>query len=134
LFVRAQFSFGYFAGYYLFVMIAGYLWLNNFTELEYNHRLSGLSAAASAVAFLLPALYQPTMPRLLTLSPQTFERLLGCIILIGTAATVGAYYNFRLVSLGEIYRYRDAEPNWSSSQRRACDFLTDQDVGYYYIN
>jgi hypothetical protein len=109
LFVRARFSFGYFVGYYLFVMIAGYLWLNNFTELEYNHRLSGLSAAASAVAFLLPALYQPTLPRLLTLSPQTFERLLGCIVLIGAAAAaIGAYYNFRLVSLGEIYTYRDA--------------------------
>ncbi|MGY3343475.1 MULTISPECIES: hypothetical protein [unclassified Bradyrhizobium] len=109
LFLRAQFSFGYFGGYYLFVMIAGYLWLNNFTELDYNHRLSGLSAAASAVAFLLPALYQPTLPRLLTLSTHTFKRLLGCIVLIGvTALVIGAHYNFRLVSLGEIYTYRDA--------------------------
>lgn len=109
LFVRARFSIGFFAGYYLFVMVAGYLWLNTFTELDYNHRLSGLSAAASAVAFLLPALYQPNLPRLLTLSPQAFERLLGCIVLIGAAAAaIGAYYNFRLVSLGDIYTYRDA--------------------------
>jgi len=109
LFARARFSFGYFAGYYLFVMIAGYLWLNNFSEFGYNHRLSGLSAAASAVAFLLPALYRPSLPRLLTLSPQAFERLLGGIVLIGAAAAaVGAYYNFRLVSLGDIYTYREA--------------------------
>ncbi|MET4221811.1 hypothetical protein ABIB06_005399 [Bradyrhizobium sp. LB8.2] len=109
LFVRARFSFGYFAGYYLFVMIAGYLWLINFTELDYNHRLSGLSAAASAAAFLLPALCQPTLPRLLNLSTQTFERLLSCIVLTGAAvAAVGAYYNFRLVSLGDIYTYREA--------------------------
>ncbi|MCK1303459.1 hypothetical protein IVB33_39345 [Bradyrhizobium sp. 24] len=109
LFVRARFSFGYFAGYYLFVMIAGYLWLNNFTEFDYNHRLSGLSAAASAVAFLLPALHQPTLPRLLELSPQALERLLGWIVLIGAAvAAIGAYYNFRLVSLGDIYTYREA--------------------------
>lgn len=108
LFVRAGFSFGYFVGYYLFAMIAGYLWLNIFSEFGYNHRLSGLSAAASAVAFLVPALYQPTLPRLLTLSPQAFERLLAFIVLIGAAvAIIGAYYNFRLVSLGDIYRYRD---------------------------
>lgn len=107
-FARARFSFGYFAGYYLFVMIAGYLWLNSFSEFGYNHRLSGLSAAASAVAFLLPALYQPTLPRLLTLSPQAFERLLAVIVLIGAAAAIiGAYYNFRLVALGDIYTYRD---------------------------
>lgn len=109
LFARARFSFGYFAGYYLFVMIAGYLWLNNFSEFGYNHRLSGLSAAASAAAFLLPALYQPTLPRLLTLSPHAFERLLAAIVLLGAvAAAIGAYYNFRLVSLGDIYVYRDA--------------------------
>jgi len=109
LFARARFSYGYFAGYYLFIMIAGYLWLNNFTEFDYNHRLSGLSAAISAVAFLLPALYQPNLPRLLTLSPQAFERLLGCIVLFGAAAAaIGAYYNFRLVSLGDIYTYRDS--------------------------
>ncbi|MGY8683048.1 hypothetical protein Q2941_35535 [Bradyrhizobium sp. UFLA05-153] len=109
LFARARFSFGYFVGYYLFVMIAGYLWLNSFSEFGYNHRLSGLSAAASAVAFLLPALYQPTLPRLLTLSPQAFERLLALIVLIGAAvAIVGAYYNFRLIALEDIYRYRDS--------------------------
>ncbi|WP_249140223.1 hypothetical protein [Bradyrhizobium manausense] len=109
LFARARFSFGYFVGYYLFVMIAGYLWLNSFSQFGYNHRLSGLSAAASAVAFLLPALYQPTLPRLLTLSPQAFERLLTWIVLIGAAvAVIGAYYNFRLVSIGDIYRYREA--------------------------
>ncbi|MDN3277271.1 hypothetical protein QWJ07_23610 [Frankia sp. RB7] len=115
LFARARFSFGYFAGYYLFIMIAGYLWLNNFSDFVYNHRLSGLSAAASAVAFLLPALYRPTLPRLLTLSPQAFERLLNCIVLIGAATlAIGAYYNFRLVSLGDIYTYRETltAPTW----------------------
>lgn len=108
LFARARFSFGYFAGYYLFIMIAGYLWLNNFSEFAYNHRLSGFSAAISAVVFLLPALYQPTLPRLLTLSPHAFERLLAAIVLLGAvAAAIGAYYNFRLVSLADIYVYRD---------------------------
>ena len=108
LFVRASFSFGYFVGYYLFVMIAGYLWLNTFSEFGYNHRLSGFSAAASLVAFLVFALYQPTLPRLLTLSSRDFERLLGCLVLIGAAiAAISACYNFRLVSIEDIYRYRE---------------------------
>jgi hypothetical protein len=33
------------------------LWLGRFTDLNYNSPLAGLSAAASAVAFLLPALF-----------------------------------------------------------------------------
>lgn len=108
MFARAQFSFGYFAGYYLFLMIGGYLWLNSFSQFGYNHRLSGLSAATAAAAFLLPALYQPTVPRLLTLSPQAFERLLTLILPFGAAVVaIGACYNFRLVSLEEIYTYRD---------------------------
>jgi len=49
LFVFAEFSFGYCIGYYFYMMVAGYLWLNHFSEFGYNHRLSALSAAASAV-------------------------------------------------------------------------------------
>ena len=51
LFVFARFSFGYFAGFYLYTMILGYLWLNCFTDLNYDHRVAGLSAAVSAAAF-----------------------------------------------------------------------------------
>jgi hypothetical protein len=57
LFILTDFSFGYLTGFFFFTMILGYLWLNCFTDLNYNHRLAGLSAAASAVAFLLPALF-----------------------------------------------------------------------------
>src|ERR1700712_646048 len=54
-FCFARFSFGYLVGFYFYTMIAGYLWLNCFTDLNYDHKLAGLSAAVSAVAFLLPA-------------------------------------------------------------------------------
>ena len=56
-FVYADFSFGYFVGFYLYTMVVGYLWLNSYSEFVYNHHLTGLSAAASAVAFLLPVLF-----------------------------------------------------------------------------
>src|SRR4051812_25057726 len=48
LFIFAEFSFGYFIGYYFYMMITGYLWLNHFSEFDYNHLLAGFSAAASA--------------------------------------------------------------------------------------
>src|SRR4051812_23246107 len=57
LFTLGQFNFGYFVGFYFYTMVLAYLWLNCFTDLKYNHRLAGLSAAVSAVAFLLPALF-----------------------------------------------------------------------------
>src|ERR1700722_12415557 len=57
LFVRATFSFGYFAGFYFFTMVLGYLWLNCFSGRNYDHWIGALSAVVSAIAFLLPALF-----------------------------------------------------------------------------
>jgi hypothetical protein len=84
-FVLADFSFGYLVGFFFFTMILGYLWLNCFTDLNYDHRLAGLSAAASAVAFLLTSI------------------LILCIATIA----IGAIYNFRIVALENIYDYRE---------------------------
>ena len=107
-FLFARFTFGYFVGFYAYTMILGYLWLNTFTDLHYDHRLAGLSAAASAVAFLLPALFisQP-IRQISTMTPRSFDRLLTCVLLLSAATlAVGASYNFRLVSLHEMYEYR----------------------------
>ncbi len=57
LFAFADFSFGYFVGFYFYTMVVGYLWLTCFSDFDYNRQLAGLSAAASALAFLLPALF-----------------------------------------------------------------------------
>ena len=110
LFVIAEFSFGYFIGFYLFTMVLGYLWLNVFSSSIYNHKLSGLSAAVSAIAFLIPALFiRSPLPQVWTLSPKAFDRLLDVILLIGAAtAAIGATYDFRLVTIEQIYDYRDA--------------------------
>jgi hypothetical protein len=109
-FVFARFSFGYFVGFYFYSMIAGYLWLNCFTDLNYDHRLAGLSAAVSAAAFLLSALFVSLpIPRVYVLSQRGFDRLLTLILVlaIGTIAA-GATYNFRFVALTKIYDFRDA--------------------------
>ena len=110
LFVAARFSFGYFTGFYFYTMILGYLWLNCFTDLDYDHLSAGLSAAASAVAFLLAALFVPLpIPRLDALSPRGFDLLLTFLLLLAVATiAIGASYNFRIVALTDIYNFRDA--------------------------
>jgi hypothetical protein len=109
LFVFARFSFGYFAGFYFYTMILGYLWLNCFTDLNYDHRMAGLSAAASAVAFLLPALFiSSPLRQAYVLSAEAFDRLLSSILVLGVATcALGAIYNFRLVAVEDIYPYRE---------------------------
>jgi hypothetical protein len=107
-FLFARFSFGYFVGFYSYTMILGYLWLNSFTDLQYDHRLAGLSAAVSAVAFLLPALFisQP-IRQIITMTPRSFDRLLTWLLILSAATlAVGASYNFRLVSLHDMHEYR----------------------------
>jgi hypothetical protein len=109
LFAFADFSLGYFVGFYFYSMVAGYLWLNFFSDFSYNHQLSGLSAAASAVAFLLPVLFiSAPIRQVRPISAEAFDRLLMLILLLAFA-TVGfaASYNFRFVGIDDIYDYRD---------------------------
>jgi hypothetical protein len=55
-FLGREFSFGYILAYYFYVLIVGFLWINQFTILEYDRLLAGVSAAGSFVAFCIPAL------------------------------------------------------------------------------
>src|SRR5713226_1096181 len=109
LFTFADFSFGYLVGFYLYTMVLGYLWLNCFSDFDYDHRLFGLSAAVSAIAFLLPALFITSpIPQIYTMSATAFDRLLTLILLLAVPTiAVGAAYNFRLVSIEQIYDFRD---------------------------
>jgi hypothetical protein len=108
-FAFAEISFGYFLGFYFYTMILGYIWLNHFSEFSYNHRLTGLSAAASAVAFLLPALFIRLPARQFwIMSSRAFDRLLSFILLLAAATVVvGASYNFRFVAVDDIYTFRN---------------------------
>jgi hypothetical protein len=109
LFTFGGFSFGYFVGFYFYTMVLGYLWLNCFTDLKYNHRLGGLSAAVSVVAFLLPALFiSSPLGQVYALSARAFDRLLTFILLLAVATlAAGAVYNFRLVAFQDIYDFRN---------------------------
>src|ERR1700722_3394252 len=41
LFAFANFSFGYFVGFYFYMMVLSYLWLGCFSDLQYDHWLAG---------------------------------------------------------------------------------------------
>jgi hypothetical protein len=115
-FAFSRFSFGYFLGFYFYTMILGYLWLVEFSKFHYDHTLASVSAFASAVAFLVPALFitSPIRQRLI-LSARAFDNLLSCILILAAAViAAGAFHNFRLVGLGDIYSFRSELefPGW----------------------
>jgi hypothetical protein len=109
LFVFARFSVGYFVGFNLFTMLLGFIWLNCFSKFNYDHTLAGLSAAASAVLFLLPTLLiTAPVTQVFALSPRAFEHLLKFILALAIGTIVAAsFYNFRIISIGHIYDFRN---------------------------
>jgi hypothetical protein len=109
LFVFARFSFGYFVGFYLYTMVLCFIWLSCFTKYNYDYRLAGLSAAVSMLLFLLPALLiNAPVKQVFALSSQTLEYLLRLVLALSLITIAGAsIYNFRLVSLGRIYDFRN---------------------------
>ena len=87
-------------------MILGYLWLNSFSDRQYDHEPAALSAAASALrSFCLPL--STPIHQMREMTPKSFDRLLMCIFMVSTATiAVGASYNFRPVTLDRMYEYR----------------------------
>jgi hypothetical protein len=109
-FAFGRFSFGYLLAFYFYGMIAGYLWLVDFATSHYDHRLGAASAFVSAVAFILPALFISPPVRLWpVLSERALDRLLVLILILAAAIIgFGAFANFRLVGVGQVYNFRDA--------------------------
>ena len=108
LFTFARFSFGYFVGFYFSSMFVGYLWLSYFSDYTYDRRTALLSAVASAVVFILAALFITSPIRQIgTMSLRTFDRLLALILLLCLATVaVGASYNFRIADPGDVSSLR----------------------------
>jgi hypothetical protein len=109
LFVVARFSVGYFIGFSLFTMVLGFVWLNTFSKFNYDHQLAGFSAAASTALFLLPALLvNAPVKQVYVLSPRALDYLLKLILVLALGTIVAAsFYNFRLVSVRQIYDFRN---------------------------
>ncbi|MGY4178311.1 hypothetical protein ACVIHH_003602 [Bradyrhizobium sp. USDA 4518] len=108
LFAIVRFSFGYLVGFYFYIMILGYLWLREFSLLDYDHSLALASIVLSGFAFLAPALFiTAPLRQTVVMSERTF-RMLPSTILIASAAIIGAssLYHLKLVDLSEMYKYR----------------------------
>jgi hypothetical protein len=108
LFTAAEFSFGYFVGFYLYTMIIGFTWLSSFSVFNYDHAMARVSAAASLLFFLLPALLITSpIASVYRMSTKTFERLPQLILLVSAAViAAGSANNFKFVGLDEMYRFR----------------------------
>jgi hypothetical protein len=110
LFTLGRFSFGYFLGFYFYTMTFGYLWLVAFSKFPYNHTLAAASAFASALAFLVPALFitSPIKQRFVLSSARALDNLLSAILVLAVAViAAGAANSFRLASLADIYHLRE---------------------------
>jgi hypothetical protein len=116
LFAFSSFSFGYVVGFYFYTMILGYLWLAPFSKFQYDHTSASVSAFVSALAFLVPALFITSpIKQSFVLSARALDNLLSGILIFAAAViAVGAFYNFRLVGVGEIYSFRGGLefPRW----------------------
>lgn len=108
IFIFARATFGYFCGFYLFTMTAGYLWLNAFSKFQYDHFIAAVSAILSCAALLVPALLITSpFARPGRLSERAFERLVAALVLFSLAVSISAaMYGFRLVGIDNIYQYR----------------------------
>src|SRR5262249_21391263 len=103
------FSFGYVVGFGLYTVVLGYLWLAKFSQLDYDHTLGAFSVLVSGLAFLVPALFM-TLPirQRFVLSAAALDRLVSFILIFACAALATAtFYNFRIVGLSDIYKFRD---------------------------
>ncbi|KWV52112.1 hypothetical protein AS156_11125 [Bradyrhizobium macuxiense] len=107
-FVFARFSFGYFIGFYFAAMIAGYLWFSFFSSRTYDHSAARISAIASIIAFLLPALFvSGPFSRAKSISIVTFDRIVAALFLLSAVTVViAATYNFKIVSPTDASRLR----------------------------
>jgi hypothetical protein len=116
LFTYGRFSFGYVLGFYFYTMILGYLWIVEFSKFHYDHTLTAVSAFASGLAFLVPALFiTAPIRQWFVLSPRVLDNLLSLILILAAAVIVsGAFYNFRLVGFVDIDSIRDEFefPGW----------------------
>jgi hypothetical protein len=108
LFAGGRPSLGYFLGVHFYTLILGYIWLAPFSKFGYDRQAATVSALLSVIAFLVPAVFvNRPLPRIFTLPAITHDRLLNLILIVGAlTVAIGAFYNFRMVPIAQIYEFR----------------------------
>jgi hypothetical protein len=108
-FLICNFSFGYVLSYYFYLMIFGFLWVNQFTALDYNHLLAGASAAISGIAFGAPALLinRPVESRPRLSVHATKLILFSAIALCGLIILLGFRTSFHVQDIRTYAQLRD---------------------------
>ncbi len=131
LFTFSRFSFGYFLGFYFYTMILGYLWLVTFSQFYYDHALAthfsfwlrlGIPRARAVHHVADQANGIPCR------RGRSMILLSFILILAALIVAVGAFYNFRLVGIADIYSFRDEldfpdvaeHTQWAQRRTRCC--------------
>jgi len=107
-FQLARFNFGYLVGFYLFTMVAGYFWLNRFSELDYDHGAALISAVVSIILFLVPAvLIRPQTNAVVAIPLKIFNYVPACILAFAVVTLVVASRSgFHFGGLSKMYKFR----------------------------
>jgi hypothetical protein len=107
-FVFANFGFGYFAGFYLFTMMAGYFWLNTFSVLTYDHTEALISVGASITLFLLPSLMIRAPTWTFPIPGRLFDRIPEAILCFAAIVLLAcAWSGFHFIGLDGMAQYRN---------------------------
>ncbi|MBR1230196.1 hypothetical protein JQ600_35465 [Bradyrhizobium sp. AUGA SZCCT0176] len=108
LFVLARFSFGYIIGLWMYVMVAGFIFLSYSTKLEYNHSQARISALLCLISFLVPALFLRFRISLFSISPRAMNALMICALVLSAAVVAAsAMYGFRIAGFLESLAMRE---------------------------
>jgi hypothetical protein len=123
-FLFSKFSFGYVIAFYFFVMSAAALWINQFSDLDFNRWLADISLVSSAIAFCLPALFlKLPLNKRIELSARAFDIvLLGILGLALLTVVLAATYNFKIVGFENAGEFHDELFN--ATIRSSLDFPT----------
>lgn len=105
---REPFSFGYVCSVYFFCIVLGYLWINPFSKLHYDHQAALVSAFLSGIALLVVMSCRVRIPSV-RLSPTVADRMPYVLLVIGAVTVTAALrYQFHVVGLADIYSFRDS--------------------------
>jgi hypothetical protein len=101
IFVMAEFSFGYFVGFYLYIAVIGFVWLSYFSLFPYDHAIARISSVASIIAFLTPALFlKLNIDNRYFVPVASFEKIVRAAFLFSVMIlAVAASYGIKLSSI-----------------------------------